>query len=98
MVSDVKEKKWVFEHSDPKDKSRRELKLANPEARVVVIGSSNMLLAAHLPIPADWEIHAFVGATPWHVRNVLEKFVAAPNLASIIFAVGVNHRDHSMII
>ena len=98
MVSYVKEKKWVFEHRDSNDKSRWELKIANPEARVVVIGSSNMLLAAHLSIPADWEIYAFVGAKLWHVRNVLEMFVAPPKLESIIVAVAVNHRDHSLII
>ena len=49
-------------HRNPDDKSGWELKITNPEARVVVIGSSNMQLADHHQISPEWEVHAFVGA------------------------------------
>ena len=61
----------VFEHRDPGAKDTWVVKIAYPEARVLVLGDSNMCIAAQLPVPSDWEIHALVGAKFWHVLNKL---------------------------
>ena len=74
--------------------------MASVDARVLIIGDSNMCQAAHIPILPDWEIHALVGAKFQHIFNVLQKFFPSPKLGKFfpIIAVGTNHRDHSPMV
>ena len=83
----------VFEHRDPGAKDTWVVKIANPEARVLVIGDSNMHFAAQPSVPSDWEIHALVGAKFWHVRDVLKKVVISDKLKVIIITAGISHRE-----
>lgn len=72
--------------------------MTNPDARVLIIGDSNMCQVAHIQIPSDWEIHALVRAKFRHVYNVHKKFVSGQKLDYIIVAIGTNHRDHSRMV
>ena len=91
-------KSTVVEHRSSGVKETWEIQMASADARVLIIGNSNMCQAAHIPIPPDWEIHALVGAKFQNVLNVLKKFVPSPKLKYIIIAVGKNHRDHSPMV